>query len=73
MIPLVFALVSSLPCPQGKICLRIPAPLAARAALKARLADDLVLSLMNDEQNILDIKLEGEIATIEVQLLKGIK
>lgn len=55
-------------CPPSKICLRIPAPLYARAQLKARLVHDLIQSLKNDQDGIYDIPLEREITSLEVKL-----
>lgn len=49
----------------------IPAPLAERAKLKAKLHDALFQSIKNDSENILDFKLEKNIGQMELQLLKG--
>ena len=59
------------PCLPQQMCLMIPIELYPRARLKARLADDLIQSVKNDADHILDIKLEEEIASLEIQLLKG--
>lgn len=48
----------------------IPVQSIRRAKLKAKLHDDLFLSLANDERGIYDLKLEKEIADLESKLLK---